>query len=275
MEARARAARSTQAPTPSHDMRVSSQSAELPEPNLSSYSDAQIRFAASAWPLRAAEELRSALVFRALSSAAIDARVPQPWPKRFAEAMYDEIRHARLCAATGRKLGAEAPHYDVGPVRSRLVRLPDPLFRAAALLLVEVAIGETISMSLFRAGRAAAIEPLTRAVLTSIAGDEARHQRLGWTGVTALWPLLSDAQRESLQREATMALAAYEEQNVVPALRLLKESAPFDPKHGALGVLAPEARVDAFYAAVEQLVVRRLDALGLDGARAWSERYRN
>jgi len=39
-------------------------------------------------------------------------------------------------------------------------------------------------------------------------------------------------------------------------------------------VLAPETRVEAFYAAIEQLVVPHLDRLGLDGARAWRDRYR-
>ena len=60
----------------------------------------------------------------------------------------------------------------------------------------------------------------------------------------------------------------------LPALRRLEAGEPFDPAFAALGVLAPDARVDAFYAAVEHLVVPRLTALGLDGARAWSERYR-
>jgi hypothetical protein len=60
----------------------------------------------------------------------------------------------------------------------------------------------------------------------------------------------------------------------VPALRWLEEGRPFDPAYAALGVLHPEARVEAFYTAVERLVVPRLTRLGLDGARAWSERYR-
>jgi hypothetical protein len=247
---------------------------DFPEPDLNPYTEAQIQFAGSAWPLRAAEELRSALIFRALARAAVTAQVPDPWPKLFARAVHDETRHARWCAKAGRRLRASHPHYDAAPVQARLAQLRDPLFRAAALLLVEVAIGETISLSLFRAGRAAAVEPFTRAVLSGIAGDEARHQRLGWSGITAIFPLLSDAQRSALQREATMGLAAFEGQNVVPALRLLSEGVPFDPAYAALGVLPPTSRVESFYAAVETLVIRRLDRLGLDGARAWSERYR-
>ncbi|MEO7113932.1 MAG: ferritin-like domain-containing protein [Polyangiaceae bacterium] len=257
------------------EMRAARARIDLPDPDLRSYTREQIRFAVASWPLRAAEELRSALIYRALAQAAIRAHAPDPWPKRFFAVMRDEARHARVCATTGRQLGAEAPHYDATPVRARLAGLPEPLFRAATLLVVEVAMGETISMSLFRTGRDAAIEPLTRKVLSAIVTDEARHQRLGWTGSAALWPLLCERQRIALQREAAKGLAVFEEQNVVPALRLLKEGALFDPAHAALGVLAPSARVDAFYYAVEKLIVPRLDRLGLDGRRAWEHRYRS
>jgi hypothetical protein len=186
----------------------------------------------------------------------------------------DEVRHARLCAFVGSQLGAARPTFDARPVRARLAELPDPLGRSTAILLIEAAMGETISMALFRAGRRAATEPLTRAALSAILADEVRHQRNGWTGMTALWPSLSGQQREALQSEATSGFAAFERQVAVPALRRLEAGEAFDPAFGALGVLAPEARVDAFYRAVEHLVVPRITALGLDGPRAWSERYR-
>jgi hypothetical protein len=246
----------------------------LPKLELAHYTEPQIAFARRAWPLRAAEELRSALVFRALARASRATMLPGPWGDHFEAAVHDELRHARLCAAVGRALGAPKPCYDRAPVRARLGDLSDPVTRASALLLVEVAMGETISMSLFRAGRRAAREPLTRAALESILRDEVRHQRLGWTASTALWPSLTESQKERLQFEATSALAAMEQQNAAPAFSRLASGEVFDPAHAALGVLAPEARVEAFYVAVEDLVVPRLTRLGLDGARAWETRYR-
>ena len=246
----------------------------LPPVDLTGFTPAQVVFATAAWPMRAAEELRSALIFRALTRAARAAKLPEPWTKRFEAMVGDEVGHARLCAEVGSRLGAERPRYDARPVRARLTALPDPMGRATAILLIEAAMGETISMALFRAGRRAATEPLTRAALSAILADEVRHQRNGWTGMTALWPRLSGPQREALQLEATNGFAAFEGKVAVPALRRLEAGEPFDPAYAALGVLAPEARVDAFYRAVEHLVVPRLTALGLDGARAWSERYR-
>jgi hypothetical protein len=245
----------------------------LPPVDLTGFTPAQVDFAAAAWPMRAAEELRSALIFRALARAAGAAKLPEPWTKRFEAMVGDEVGHARLCAEVAARLGAGRPQYDARPVRARLADLTDPMGRTTAILLVEAAMGETISMALFRAGRRAATEPLTRAALSAILADEVRHQRNGWTGMTALWPSLSGPQREALQREATNGLAAFERQVAVPALRRLEAGEPFDPAFAALGVLAPEARVDAFYRAVEHLVVPRLTALGLDGGRAWSERY--
>jgi hypothetical protein len=246
----------------------------LPEPELAPYSPAQIAFAVAAWPLRAAEELRSALVFRALAAAGRAASLPARWLRRFAAAVHDEVGHARLCATVGASLGADLPRYDATPVHGRLAVLPEPRARALALLLVEVAIGETISMSLFRAGRRAAVEPLTRAALETIVRDEARHQRLGWDALRAVWPGLAEQERGRLQTAAREGLGALEQQIALPALRWLEAGRPFDAAHAALGVLPPEARVEAFYRAVEDLVLPRLDALGLDGAAAWSGRYR-
>jgi P-aminobenzoate N-oxygenase AurF len=246
---------------------------DLPAPALDGYDAAQIRFAAMAWPMRAAEELRSGLIFRALAQAARAAAMPDPWPTRFAMAVRDEARHARLCATVGARLGAPEPRYDVRPVRARLAGLHEPLMRTASLLLVEVAMGETISTYLFRAGRRGAVEPLTRAALGAILSDEVRHQRLGWDALTALWPLLGDPLRAAVQREAARGFAAAEQQNARPAMLWLQRRQRFDPAYAALGVLNPEARVEAFYFAVERFVVPRLTRLGLDGPLAWKNRY--
>jgi hypothetical protein len=246
---------------------------DLPAPLLSPYAASEIRFAVEAWPMRAAEELRSALIFRALARAARLVAMPAPWPSRLAAAVHDEIRHARLCATVAARVGARAPRYDARPVRGRLAALSDPLSRVAALLLVEVAIGETISMYMFRAGSKAAAEPLTRAALRSILRDEARHQRLGWDGLHALWPMLPEAHRERAQHEAARGLAGCEQQIARPAMRWLERRTPFHPAYAELGVLHPEVRIEAFYVAVERLVLPRLTRLGLDGKRAWEGRY--
>src|ERR1700722_20399202 len=191
---------------------------DLPAPVLAPYTGAQLRFATAAWPMRAGEELRSARIFRALSHASRTVGLPDPWPIRFASAVRDEVHHARLCATVAAILAAPEPTYDARPVRARLASVPEPLARLLSLLLVEVAMGETISMYLFRAGRRASIEPLTRAALGLIVGDEVRHQRLGWMGLAFLWPTLNEPTRAALQREAARGLALQREAARGPAL---------------------------------------------------------
>jgi hypothetical protein len=185
----------------------------------------------------------------------------------------DELRHTRLCTLIAHRLAAPPPQHDLAPVKLRLSSLPQPRFRLASLLLVEAAIGETLSMALFRAGRRTTTEPLTRSALTSIVIDEVRHARLGWEFSVELWPMLDARERTELQAQASRGLAAMEHQVAVPALRRLDAGASFAPKLAALGVLSPEARVEAFYTSVEHIVLPRLDRLGLDGRAAWNDRY--
>ncbi len=246
---------------------------QFPLPVLAGYEQAEVAFARNAWPLRAAEELRSALIFRALARASTRSPIGAGWTALFLAAAHDEIFHAKLCAATGARLGAPPPRYDASLVHARLGPLTDPTRRVCALVLIEVAVGETISLAMFRAGRRAAREPLTRAVLERILIDEVRHQRLGWSAISAWWPALDEPARAALQQEARAGLGAMEQQIAAPALHWLQANVAFNSKYAELGVLEPEARVEAFYAAVERLVVPRLTRLGLDGRRAWRDRY--
>ena len=238
----------------------------LPAADVAAYTAAQVEFAALAWPLRAAEELRSAMIYRALAAAS--ASVLPAFNERFAAVAREEVGHARLCATVGARLGATPPTYDGGPVRQRLASLTDARERVIALVVAEVAIGETISMAMFREGRRATTEPLARAAVERIVADEARHQQLGWEALAVL------ADDPLAAAHTVHALAAAEQQIAVPALRFLEAGKPFDPAWAALGVIPPERRVDAFYTSVEQLVIPRLERMGIAGRRLWDARYR-
>jgi len=75
-------------------------------------------------------------------------------------------------------------------------------------------------------------------------------------------------------REEFVAAAA--RGNLIPVYReLLADGDTPVSAYAALGVLHPEARVEAFYFAVERFVVPRLTRLGLDGDLAWKTRYRS
>ena len=239
---------------------------DLPDADVAVYSAAQVAFAAASWPLRAAEELRSALIYRALAAASASA-LPA-FTTRFAAVAREEVGHARLCQTVGARLGAPAPTYNAQPVRERIAALADARERAIALVVAEVAIGETVSMAMFREGRRATTEPLALAAIERIVADEARHQQLGWE---ALVQLSADPLATA---HTAHALAAAEQQIAVPALRFLEAGKSFDPAWAMLGVIAPERRVEAFYAAIEQLVIPRLERIGIAGQQLWDARYK-
>ena len=142
--------------------------------------------------------------------------------------------------------------------------------RAVEITLVEGAMGETISSALFAAGRSDAEERDARAALARILRDEAMHARRFWRLLDALRGPGDDGR---LHAVAARALGVIERTQIVPVLRRLERGAPFDSAWAALGVLAPEARVEAFYRAIERRVVPQLNARGLDGTRAWNARY--
>jgi hypothetical protein len=158
-------------------------------------------------------------------------------------------------------------------VARRTAMHDDERARALSIILVEGAMGETISSALFNAGRHATTEPCSRAALSHIARDEARHARRFWESLWALEPELDERDHEGLVESARMALGELEK-GVVPALRRLEAGEPFDPALGQLGLLDPERRVEAFYHSLETAVRPRLRRLGIDDDKAWRERYR-
>lgn len=235
------------------------------------YAPEQIAFAARAWTMRAEEERQSAAVFSDLLGLLADADVPLPVVRDVHAVVGDEIRHADDCARMAAALSAPAP-------ASRLLprAAPPPVTaearRALALeiVLVEGAIGETISTALFAAGRNAAAEPRARDLLGRILRDESLHSRRFWEILDAL---RLERDTGALRAVASRALGLVEQLQIVPALGRLARGEPFDDAWAELGVLPPAARVDAFYGAVERRVLPALTARGLDGASAWATRY--
>jgi len=225
------------------------------------------------WTLRSEEERRSAAVFSDLLALLADAEVPLDVLVEVHAIVGDEIRHAQMCADMARTLGAPRPRSQLLPrVGLEPITTEERRRRALEIVLVEGAIGETISSALFAAGRRSTEEPQARATLSRILEDEARHARCFWG---LLDRLLSPGDAEHLADVVTEALGAIEQIQVVPSLESLARGDPFDPQWAALGVLAPAVRVDAFYGAIERRVLPALTFRGMDGSRVWAARYGN
>ncbi|MBS2022428.1 MAG: ferritin-like domain-containing protein [Deltaproteobacteria bacterium] len=212
-------------------------------------------------------------MFAAIATATSLAGADAALVESISAARADEARHRELCAAIAQVLKA-SPSLDRRPLAARLAALPEqPLSRALALLAVEVAVGETVSCALFRAGLDGAREPLTRFALEAILRDEARHAALGWSALAALLPRSTVGGRAALHEELRQSLGLIEQTQARPALERLERGEPFDPALVSLGVLAPEARVEAFYDGLARRALPALAAPGLDGSGAWRRRY--
>jgi len=221
--------------------------------------------------MRADEEYQSAAVFSAALDAVIAAALPRSIASGLAKIVGDELKHADLCAKLAEQLEAPSPTWRTDAVRARVANLPEPRGRAISLLLVEGAIGETISSALFATGHNGTTEPAQRATLRTILSDEVFHARFCWQALARL-DLGGDL--EAMQAETARALGGLEHSRILPVLRRLEADVPFDPAWEVLGVLRPERRVEAFYGAIERSVIPRLNRLGIDGENAWRHRYR-
>ncbi len=244
----------------------------LPAPEIDRFEPEAVRFSARAWTMKAEQEHRSAAVFAEAVSLLVDTGAPLDVVSALSRVVSDEVSHAELCTRMARVFGAE------NPVLTPLPRTPlapeARRARALQLLLVEGAIGETISCALFNAGRHVTREPLSRAALARILRDEVGHARVCWEALGVLGREPDGATLASFQEIARNALGTIEQSQMAPVLARLKRGDPFDPAWGELGVLPPEKRVEAFYGAIEKRVVPGLTSLGLDGEAAWRDRYR-
>jgi hypothetical protein len=247
---------------------------ELPPMHLEPYAADDVAFAARAWTMRAEQERQSAGVFAALASALVDSGEPLDLAGAFTRVVADELAHSELCATLATRLRTQVPRAE--PIVRPTSGTPGER-RALALriLLVEGAIGETLSCALFNLGRNLAREPCTRAALGRILRDEIGHARTSWEALEALRPAMSEKEREGLEQLATQALGSIEQTQMVPVLRRLERGEHFQPAWAELGVLPPAQRADTFYAAIERRVIPRLERVGIDGARAWRERYQS
>lgn len=249
--------------------------ASLPAPDLDGYGADHVAIAARAWTLRAEEEYRSAAVFAEIVAGCLDTGAPVDVVGAIARIVEDEVAHAALCLDLAARLGAPAPVASLDRVRARLaVHAGDRALQAVSLLLFEGAVGESVSVRLFRAGRRAAREPCTRAALGAILRDEARHATVSWLAAAELLAALPAGARSALEQDLTRSLGAFEQSAALPALQHLEAGRSIDPALRALGVLSYEDRVEAFYAGIERVVLPRLGRLGFDAERLWAERYR-
>jgi hypothetical protein len=179
-------------------------------------------------------------------------------------------RHGILCGAVVEALGGEArfraPSVPEVPVHADVSRT-----EAALRTLLSVAcLSETVAVALIGAERLEMPEGPLRELLTSIYVDDVDHARFGWRLAGRLAATLDGAALARIGEYLKIALADLEKHE-------LAHRSPFaePPKEGAcLGLCNGRDARALFYSTVLEVILPRLEALGLPARYAWSARRR-
>jgi hypothetical protein len=225
--------------------------------------DDSVRQAAIAeWTARMVNEHVSSRVFAGLLPQMMRAGVDAAFQRAAADAVVDELRHARLCAAVVEALGGEAraplPDLDDVPCHEDV----DVLEALLRNVLVVSCLNETVAVALLESNRRLVTESTLRRVLTEILADEVGHSRLGWQMLSSLAPRIDGGMRARL--------GAY----LVPAFAQLFErhytgfGAARPPAAEGLGVEDRSDSTGLFIDVVNEVILPRLEAFDLPARQA-------
>lgn len=218
--------------------------------------------AIATWRGRMVNEHGSARVFTALAVQLSDARADDEWIVAARRMAQEERRHGVLCGAVVEALGgaARAPALREEPMPAHA---DVDRFEAVTRNILSICcLSESVAVALIGAERLQMPEGALRDVLTEIWSDEIGHARFGWRWLAAHRERLRADRLGTYLRVAFAHLEAHE-------LAHLPLGGAGDP---ALGVCTGADGRALFYGAVEQVIIPRLEGLGLPAADAWMNR---
>jgi hypothetical protein len=245
------------------------------------YDEPLRRSAAVQWAGRARAEHGSVQQFTQIGHALADARVPLHVLGAIARLVTDEVRHAELCVEMGHACWPEGlARGDVvfawpTPVPPWRAPSPDALEQwVAEAIAVACCLGETLSRPMLEAIAVVATCPIAEACARQILRDEHLHATFGWETLAWLVPRLADDGRVALQHRIGQAFAGLQRTTAcgIGVEDVAGRELEITRGEPNLGTLSDEQYAMIFYATVEQEIIPGLDALGLDGKAAWSDR---
>jgi len=218
------------------------------------------------WHGRMVNETRSSAVFAALGRQLGHAFASPVLARACEEFSLEERRHGVLCGAVVEALGGEAvadlPPEDALPLHDDVA----PIEGSLRNLLSVCCLSETVAVALIGAEREDMPDGELRELLTRIWADEIGHSRFGWRLVESHVPTLDRRARARLGAYLRVAFRALEAHEI--------EHLPITstPEDAALGVCNGRDAQALFYATVTEVIVPRLEALGLPARLAWETR---
>jgi hypothetical protein len=224
--------------------------------------------ARATWRGRMVNEHASAHVFEALGRQMLAAGLDASLAEQCRAFAAEERTHGALCGAVVEALGGQA-------VAPALVARPFPLHPDATPLegvlrnlLSICCLSETVAVSLIGAEREEMPAGMLREHLTRIWADEIGHARFGWVQLPGLLARVGPGERRRLGVYLGVAFGHLERHE----LGHLPLSASPPSEGAALGLCSGADARALFYATVAEVIVPRLDALGLAATQAWQRR---
>jgi hypothetical protein len=223
--------------------------------------------ARATWLGRMVNEHASARVFEGLALQVEEAGLDRALVESCRTFAREERTHGALCGAVVEALGrrAEAPARRDDPFpMHRGVGLVEGVLRN---VLSISCLSETVAVSLIGAERLKMPAGSLRGLLTRIWADEIGHARFGWKLAPVLLARLAVAERERVSAYLAVAFA-HLERHELAHLSLVRPP----PEGAALGLCSGVDARALFYATVHEVIIPRLDAMGLRASTAWARR---
>ncbi|MGK0362097.1 MAG: hypothetical protein ACI9U2_004417 [Bradymonadia bacterium] len=219
--------------------------------------------AIATWRGRMVNEYGSARVFTALADQLVEADADAKWIDAARRMADEERRHGVLCGAVVEALGGEARAPALAE-ESMPIHADVDRFEAVTRNILSICcLSESVAVALIGAERLQMPEGGLRDVLTEIWSDEVGHARFGWRWLATHRDQLPAQSLGAYLRIAFAHLEAHE-------LAHLPLGGAGDP---AMGVCTGADGRALFYSAVSQVIIPRLESLGLPAADAWSTRH--
>jgi hypothetical protein len=225
--------------------------------------------AIATWATRMKNEYQSSYVFDALSNQMAAHPFLCKYVDDVREFASEERRHGVLCGAVASALGGEAvTDVDDAPA------FPDhpEVSLEEAIVRNVMSIGclaETVAVALIGAEREEMPAGELRELLTQIWSDEIGHARFGWRLVAEVLPSMTDDARARTSAYLRVALRELERHE----LAHLPDSPGRGEAGKAIGLCSGRDARKLFYATVEQVILPRLNGLGLDATWAFRARH--
>jgi hypothetical protein len=220
------------------------------------------------WLARMINEHTSSRVFEGLAEQLRRARLDAALADEAVRFAGEERRHGVLCGAVVEALGGEAAASFPEPEPFLFHEDAAPLEGVLRNVLSIGCLSETVAVALIGAEREEMPGGELRDLLTGIWAEEIGHARFGWRLFGACAPALDVGARRRLTAYLRVAFAHLEEHELA---HLPLSSCP-PPSGVSLGLCSGQDARVLFQETVEQVIVPRLDSLGLWASAAWKAR---